>query len=262
MLPKLELPTRPKGLRFDVSAVADARFVVNAAAGTIEVFDMIGGPGVTDARVAAALRSIGPKPVTVQINSPGGDPFVGASIFNLLRAHRQPITVQITGMAASAASIVAMAGDRVETARNGQMMIHRAQGAAFGDGDTMKTVADLLEQTDAAIASTYHERTGLPIDQLQAMMQAETFMSSDDMLGLGFADALLERDAEPAPRALAASAPQTIRDFEDRLRGLGLSKAQATRAAAGAWPVLNDDAPDLSPVCVLLQTQAAELAKL
>ena len=186
IIPAIALPTRPKGLRFEVSAVAEPRFVLNAEAALIEIFDVIGGPGVTDSRVAGALRSIGPRPVTVQINSPGGDPFVGATIYNLLRAHGHPITTQILGMAASAASIVAMAGDRVETAKNGQAMIHRAQGAAFGDADTMLTVSALLEQTDTAIAGVYQARTGLPIEQIRAMMADETFLSSDDMLSLGF----------------------------------------------------------------------------
>jgi ATP-dependent protease ClpP protease subunit len=262
--PAIQLPPRPKGLRFEISAVTDARFVLNAEAATIEIFDVIGGPGVNDSRIAGALRSIGARPVTVKINSPGGDPFTGATIYNLLRGHGQKITTQILGMAASAASIVAMAGDRIEVAKNGQAMIHRAQGAAFGDADTMRTVSALLDQTDEAIAGVYGDRTGLPLEQIKKMMAEETFMLADDLLALGFADALLERDAEAAPRQLVASGPRNIRELEERLRGIGLSRAQATRAAAGAWPALGNTQEselDLQPFVDHLEKATSQLMK-
>lgn len=263
-LPQITLPTRPKGLRFEVSALADPRFVVNAEAATIDVFDVIGAPGVTDARIAGALRSIGPKPVRLLVNSPGGDPFTGASIYNLLRGHGQPITTEILGMAASAASIVAMAGDQVLVARNGQAMIHRAQGMAFGDADTMRTVATLLDQTDAAMAGVYQARTGLPLEQIVNLMAAETFMSADELVALGFADGLLPRDADPPPRQARAEVPANKRDLEARLRTLGLSKSQAARAASASWPIVagEPDEPDLSPVLAALRAQSTELAKL
>lgn len=255
-LPSIQLPQRPAGLRFKVSAVADARFVLKAEAGLIEIFDVIGGPGVTDTKVAGALRSIGPRPITVQVNSPGGDPFTGASIYNLLRAHGQPITTQILGMAASAASIVAMAGDRVLIAKNGQHMIHRAQAVAYGNAELMRTVGTLLDQTDAAMAGVYQARTGLKIEQIHSLMAAETFMSSDETIELGFADALLDRDAAPAPRSVATN----VRDLEQELRDKGVSKSKAARGAAAALAAMLRDPPEIAAELVLQRICATQRA--
>jgi ATP-dependent Clp protease, protease subunit len=243
-LPTITLPTRPKGLRFEIRAVAEPQFNVRADVATISIFDVI-GLEVTASRIAGALRAIGARPVTVQINSPGGDPFEGAAIYNLLRGHGQPITVQVLGMAASAASLIAMAGERVEIARNAQIMIHRASGIAAGDAEAMKGMAALLEKTDAAMAEVYQARTTLPIDRITAMMEAETFMLSDEAIELGFADTLLARDAAEPPRLAASGAPSTKRTLEDQLRSLGLSRAVAARAAAAAWPAISRDETDI-----------------
>lgn len=243
-LPEIKLPTRPKGLRFDVRAVAEPQFNVKAEAGTISIFDVI-GLEVTASRVAGALRAIGARPVTVQINSPGGDPFEGAAIYNLLRGHSQPVTVQVLGMAASAASLIAMAGERIEIARNAQIMIHRAHGIAAGDAEDMKGMAALLEKTDGAMAGVYAARTDLPLDQVTQMMAAETFMLSDEAISLGFADTLLGRDAADPPRLAASGAPASKRALEDQLRSLGLSRSVAARGAAAAWPAISRDDPDI-----------------
>lgn len=243
-LPEIKLPIRPKDLRFDVRAVVDPNFNVKAESGTISIFDVI-GLEVTASRVAGALRAIGARPVTVQINSPGGDPFEGAAIYNLLRAHPQPVTVQVLGIAASAASIIAMAGERIEIARNASIMIHRSHGLAAGDADTMMSMAALLEQTDAALAGVYQVRTTLPLEQITAMMAAETFMASDEAINLGFADTLLGRDAAEPPKLAASGAPGSKRALEDQLRSLGLSRSLAARGAAAAWPAISRDQPDI-----------------
>jgi ATP-dependent protease ClpP protease subunit len=242
-LPIIQLPARPKGLRFEVSAVADPRFKVSADTAQIEIFDVIAPFGVSDSRVAAALRTIGPRPISVLINSPGGDAFMGMTIYNLFRAHGHQVTIQILGIAASAACIIAMAGDRIEIAKNAQGMIHRAQAGAYGDADWMRTIGVVLDKLDTAAADLFQVRTGLPLDQVKAMMSDETYMDADEMISFGFADALLDRDAEPAPKALAAEGPQNIRDLETQLRTIGLSKNKAARAAAAAWPALSRDDP-------------------
>ena len=128
-LPKVEVASRP-GVRSDISAKALQRWSpeVRAAAeadsqATISVLDPIGadfwGDGVTAKRISAALRYVGDVPVTVNINSPGGDYFEGLAIYNLLREHKGAVTVNILGIAASAASVIAMAGDEVRIARAG-----------------------------------------------------------------------------------------------------------------------------------------------
>lgn len=253
-LAPIEIPARPKGLRFEFSALADPRFEVNAEAATITVFDVI-GLEVTASRIAGALRSIGNRPVTVQINSPGGDPFVGMAIYNLLRGHPQPVTVQVLGIAASAASIIAMGGERIEIARAAQIMIHRASGGAVGDGDTMRSMAAALDKVDGVLAGVYEAKTGLPRDQVAAMMASETFMASDEALALGFADSLLERDASPPPRVSASAAPRSKRDWEEHFRQLGLGRSEAARSAAAVWRT--DGAHDTDPEIDFDQVAAA-----
>jgi ATP-dependent Clp protease, protease subunit len=244
--PAINLPARPKWLKFDVSAVADPVFEVKALAeaATISVFDVI-GLEVTASRIAGALRQIGHRPVTVQINSPGGDYYEGIAVYNLLRGHSQPVTVEVLGIAASAASIIAMAGGTIKIARNAEVMIHRAHSIALGDAETMAQAADFLTQIDAAMAATYAQRAGLPVAQVEAMMSAETYMPSAQAIDLGFADALLDRDAAPKMQSQRAGA-QSKRDLEAQLRDrLGFSRSAAARGAAAAWAAISQEEPEL-----------------
>jgi ATP-dependent protease ClpP protease subunit len=170
---------------------------------TISILDVIGydfwtGDGVTAKRISAALRSIGDKPVTVQINSPGGDFFEGVTIYNMLRAHPARVTVQILGIAASAASVIAMAADRIEMAKLGFMMIHNTQWVASGDRHSMKETHDIMEVFDQAAAEVYADRTGKGVKEIAAMLDAETWFSGQGALDGGFADALLDIDVEAA----------------------------------------------------------------
>jgi ATP-dependent Clp protease protease subunit len=135
----------------------------------ITMFDTIGedfwtGGGITAKKVSAQLRAIGDRPVTVQINSPGGDMFEGIAIYNVLREHQQDITVQVMGMAASAASIIAMAGDTVEIGAASFFMIHNAWVLAIGNRHDMAETATWLEPFDAAMRDVYAARTGLKAD--------------------------------------------------------------------------------------------------
>ncbi|MBI2715700.1 MAG: Clp protease ClpP [Rhizobiales bacterium] len=265
-LPEIKLPRAPKGLRFDVQAIADPVFAVNADSSTptISIFAVI-GLDVTAQRIAGALRAIGNRPLTAQINSPGGDYYEGIAIYNLFRQHPQPVTVQVLGIAASAASIIAMAGNRIEMARNADIMIHRAKSIAMGDAALMIDAADFLEKLDAAMAKTYAARTGLPLDQITAMMAAETYLPSDEALNLGFADALLAQDAAPQPRRLESAAAHSKIEFETQLRGMGFARAAAARLAAGGWPALAGaagEATDLDQIIARLAANTDEIKAL
>jgi len=196
-LPKIELRSPPHGLRFELPARPEAAaFAVGD--GTIQVFDVIGGE-VTASRVSAALRQIGPRPVTVQVNSPGGDAFEGIAIFNVLRGHAARVNVQVLGIAASAASLVAMAGETIEIARNAEVFVHRARAIVAGDAPLFDKVRSYLIEVDGAMADTYARRSGLNITNVLALMAEETFLSADRAIELGFADRLLDRDADPKP---------------------------------------------------------------
>lgn len=243
-LPEITIARPPAGLRFDMPVVPENRaFALAPATATITIFDVIGFE-VTAARIADALRQIGGRPVTVQLNSPGGSYWEGVAIYNLLRAHPMPVTVQVLGMAASAASIIAMAGKTIEIARNAEIMIHRVSTIALGTSEDMAAAAEYLGNLDAALAQTYSVRSGMAADRVSALMSAETFMPSGQALALGFADKLLDRDADPKPKTARATAPQSKGDLEAALRQVGFSKAIAARAAAGGFAAVTGNDVD------------------
>lgn len=242
-LKPIPLPARPDALRFEVAAYLDQRFDIAADAASISIFEGIGDD--TANRVDAALREIGARPVTVKINSGGGDPFAGLTVFNSLRSHGQPITTQILGLAASAASLIAMAGDEIQMARASQIMVHRASGGAIGSADDMRAMAAALDSVDAAMGAVYVGRTGLSTPEVARLMAAETWMAAERAIALGFADTLMAQDALPKPQKATAAAPQTRQDLQAALRSLGFSRAEAARMTGAAWTAREraDDPP-------------------
>ena len=172
---------------------------------TISVYDVIGqdwwsGEGVTAKRVAGALRGIGPKPVTVSINSPGGDMFEGLAIYNLLREHPAEVTVRVMGIAASAASVIAMAADRLEMGLGSFLMIHNSWGGVVGNQHDMREAAETFAEFDAAMADIYAARSGMNAGEVAKLMDAETYMRAEKAIELGFADGTFDApDLEDAP---------------------------------------------------------------
>jgi ATP-dependent Clp protease, protease subunit len=179
---------------------------------TISIYDAIGadmwtGEGVTAKRVAGALRAVGKVPVTVNVNSPGGDMFEGLAIYNLLREHPAEVTVRVMGMAASAASIIAMAGDRIEMGLGSFLMIHNSWGMVIGNQADMRKAAETFAEFDAAMADIYAARTGLDAAEVAQMMADETWLRPETALEMGFADGTFEApeysDADSAKSARA-----------------------------------------------------------
>ncbi len=209
-----------------------AAFEVKALASdkpSISIFDRIGadyeGNGVTAARVAAALRSIGNKAVTVEINSPGGNYFEGVAIYNLLRRHPQAVDVQILGIAASAASIIAMAGDTIAIAHNAEIMIHQAQGVFFGNADDMEAAIPVLRKLDAAMVDVYASRTGKGGEELLQMMRAETYIGGREAVVAKFADTVMEREAQ-MPVYASADLPRDKASLDKFLATKGVSRSE------------------------------------
>lgn len=203
-----------------------------AAERTISMFDVIGqdfwtGEGVTAKRVASALRGMGAGPVTVNINSPGGDMFEGLAIYNLLREHKGEVTVKVLGLAASAASVIAMAGDTVQVARAGFLMIHNAWVLAVGNRHDLREVADTMEPFDRAMADIYAARTGDEPKAMAKLMDAETWIGGSDAVDRGFADELLPSDEISKGEAKASAA--AVRRLEAALRASGLPKSEAMK---------------------------------
>jgi ATP-dependent protease ClpP protease subunit len=161
----------------------------------ITMFDQIGesfwSDGVTAKRVAAQLRAIGDRPIEVHINSPGGDMFEGIAIYNVLMQHPQEVTVKVMGMAASAASVIAMAGNKLEIGAASFLMIHNCWVIAAGNRHEFSEVSKFLEPFDAAMASLYASRSGQTAEVMSKYMDSETFFSGQQAIDLGLADALL-----------------------------------------------------------------------
>lgn len=206
LMPQARKMDLPKGLQWELSPQALDRWTPNLMAAappvdnTISILDPIGmdpwtGEGVTAKRIAAALRSIGAdKDVVVNVNSPGGDLFEGMAIYNLLRDHKGSVQVKVLGLAASAASIIAMAGDEILIARAGFLMIHDTWVVAVGNRNDLRAVADTLEPFDTAMADIYSARAGMDANKVQKMMDVETWIGGAAAIDQGFADALLPAD--------------------------------------------------------------------
>lgn len=264
-LPEIRLSPLPRNFHFEVHPVADPHFSVrnDASGATISIFDAIGTELVNAATIRAALDQIGPRPVVLEINSPGGDAFVGVTIFNLLRKHPAPVKAEILGLAASAASILAMGASRIEMAKNSEMMIHNASLWAAGPVSVMRQAVDILERMDASLAETYAARSGQPVDEIARLMEKTTFLSASEAIDLGLADTLLPRDALPRPQVRNENAPTSKRDLESRLRSVGLSKSEAARATAAAWRRHEgDDEPDLERVAASLDANYQNIKSL
>lgn len=166
---------------------------------TIGIYDPIGydywdDSGVTAKRISAALRSLDGADVVVNINSPGGDVFEGLAIYNLLREYKGHVTVRVLGVAASAASFIAMAADEIQIARAGFFMIHNAWTGVWGNRNDLREIAEFLEQIDNTIADIYYVKTGADIENLKADMDKERWIGGREAVEDGFADAFLPSD--------------------------------------------------------------------
>lgn len=162
----------------------------NATGVDLYLYDEIGPWGTTASDVAAALGGVAPTDrVTLRINSPGGDVFDGLAIYNLLRGHPGGVDVVVDGLAASAASFIAMAGSSVTMKAHTRMMIHDAIGVAFGNAADMRELAALLDDVSDNIAGIYSDRSGKPTAEFRELMLAETWLSGPQALELGLIDA-------------------------------------------------------------------------
>jgi len=199
---------------------------------TIGIYDVIGedwwtGGGFTAKRMSAALRSLGKGPVTVAINSPGGDMFEGLAMYSMLREHPGEVTVKVMGIAASAASIIAMAGDQVQVARAGFLMIHNCWLLAAGNRHELREIADHLEPFDQAMADVYAARTGEDVKAMQKLMDRESYIGGSAAVSQGFADSLL--DSDEISKTDDGKNASAVRRMEAALRASGMPKSEAMR---------------------------------
>lgn len=135
--------------------------------------------------------------ITVWINSPGGDCVAAAQIYNMLMDYKGKVTVKIDGIAASAASVIAMAGTEVLMSPVSMLMIHNPMTVAFGDTAEMQKAIEMLGSVKDSIINAYEIKTGLSRAKLSHLMDAETWMDANKAVELGFADAIMQREAQP-----------------------------------------------------------------
>lgn len=186
------------------------------AENTIEILDVIGedywtGGGVTVERISADLRAFADRDIYVDINSPGGDVFEGIAIYNALRSHKHRVTVRVLGWAASAASIIAMSGDRIEIAKSAFMMLHNAWGLVVGNQFDLQEALETLQPIDEAMAGVYAERASVSKEKASAWMARNrgggTWFNGDQAIDAGLADGFLSVDTVIDAAAAKAAGP-------------------------------------------------------
>jgi ATP-dependent Clp endopeptidase proteolytic subunit ClpP len=232
----------------------------------IWVYEQIGvdwwtGDGMTAKAFQKELAGINASQIDLHINSPGGEVFDGITIYNLLKQHKATVTTYIDGLAASIASVVALAGDTIIMAENALMMIHNPWGMAMGDSADMRKMADELDIVSGSIAKAYISKTGKNESDIVDMMDAETWMTADEALEMGFIDQITEKMDMAAcvkfvptmvqakfkhiPEKLGSpkQTPENERDFEAFLRDAGgFTRKEAKSIVADGFKGLLRDA--------------------
>ncbi len=152
----------------------------------------------------------GSGPITVWINSPGGDCIAASQIYAMLMDYKGDVTVKIDGIAASAASVIAMAGTEVLMAPTALMMIHNPATIAMGDHEDMKKAISMLDEVKESIINAYEIKTGVSRDKLSRLIDAETWMNANKAMELGFADGVLEDEKAVAEIPAYAFSRKTV----------------------------------------------------
>src|ERR1051325_7024234 len=172
---------------------------ISADEATIHIFDEIGMWGTSAQGFVDQLNAVTAPKISVHINSPGGEVFDGVAIHTALASHKAHVTTFVTGVAASAASFIAMAGDTIRMARNATMMIHDASGLVWGNAREMRQQADLLDKLSDNIADMYAIQAGGTVEDWRAAMLKETWYTGKEALAAGLVDEITDPDEEVEP---------------------------------------------------------------
>lgn len=170
--------------------------------------------------------------ITVWINSPGGDCIAAAQIYNMLLEYKGNVTIKIDGIAASAASVVAMAGNKVIMSPVSMLMIHNPMTIAAGDTTEMKKAISMLTEVKESIINAYELKTGMSRDKIAKLMDAETWMDANKAVELGFADEILSRESSVKPSAMMYSENVVSRKLWNKISAKYRPKDQGRTVAA------------------------------
>lgn len=163
----------------------------------ISIFDEIGGWGVSSKEFIAALNEMDGD-LTISVNSPGGDVLEGLAIYNAIKSYSGNVTIEVNTLAASMASVIALAGDKIKIADNGFFMIHNPWTVAGGDADYLEKTASDMRKMQGVLENIYFENTNLTLDQVKEMMAAETWIAADEAIEMGLADEVFKAEKPKA----------------------------------------------------------------
>ena len=165
-----------------------------------------------------------PGDVTVRVNSPGGDVSAGISIYNMLNEHEGNVTIKVDGLAASIASLIAMAGDKIVMLPGSMMMVHNPWTFAAGNADDMAQVVEMLEKTGESMIPIYSARTGQSEEKIKELLKAETWLTAQDAVDLGFADEAIE------PKTSLADALAKIKSLTPSMKSAVMQPVMSLKA--------------------------------
>lgn len=205
------------------------------------VYDSIGesfwGGGVTAEAVKQKLNEAGDvSKITMRINSPGGDVFEASAIYSVLTQHKADVECYVDGLAASAAFTIAMAGDTIHISESAMMMCHNALGMCFGNGNDMREMAKLLDKVSGTMRDIYSAKSGMKADDVQALMDAETWMTAAEAVEYGFADDVVKRDPKEEETAQALAASWDLSKFKNSAK-----RFRAGASGSEDWPLSERD---------------------
>ena len=171
---------------------------MGGGAAEVLIYEEIGAWGISAKEFASDLKELGAvSEITLRINSPGGSVFDGNAIFNQLKQHKAKVTAHIDGLAASMASVIAMAADHIVMPENALMMIHNPWTVSIGNAEELRKDADLLDTIKRTLLTAYG-RSAMTDEELSSMMDAETWLTGADAVEMGFADEMEEEVAMAA----------------------------------------------------------------
>jgi len=200
----------------------------------IIIYDVVGWPYIDAFDLIRNLGTIKAKNISVRINSPGGDVFDGVAIFNALKEHPAHVTTKIEGLAASIASIIALAGDEVQAHKNAMYMVHDPWVLAAGNQYDLREIADILGKIGGNMLDIYYDKSNIGKRELKQMMKDETWFTAAEAKDRGLIDTILDTGAAKAKFDLSiyANVPDELED-SDR-EGATLSKQEIERALRDA----------------------------
>lgn len=235
---------------YRVRAAADAPKDGVQNEGFIDIYDEIGMWGITASDFIRDLRALGDDaPVTLNVNSPGGEVFAGLAIHNALKRHKGKVMCRVDGIAASIASVIAMAADEVVMPENAMMMIHNPAAFAMGTAEDMRETADFLDKVTTSLISAYRQKTGLEDDEIAEMMAATTWLTAAEAMEKGFCDRM-DKPVKMAACANLSRYPNVPAALVATAEAGGISPAALIKEndvsdtpKAGATPAVVAEAP-------------------